>query len=186
MSKNIIIPFYSHNESHYDEENKYKVIFSNFYNHKKEWLFIIPEKYRQENIPFEFMVNTSEKAIMIFKAILMKDNDTLNKILKTYEPSKIKALGRKVTPFDDILWNSLVNDIAYNVLKQKFNNPELKTYLLSTGDAYLVEASKRDKSWGVGIDINDPRIYDIYNYPKNSNILGLNLMQVRDEFKLQN
>jgi predicted NAD-dependent protein-ADP-ribosyltransferase YbiA (DUF1768 family) len=39
-------------------------------------------------------------------------------------------------------------------------NQHLLKFLLSTGDAVLVEASPFDKMWGIGIAVSDPRVSD--------------------------
>lgn len=61
--------------------------------------------------------------------------------------------------------------------------PELKTYLLGTGDRILVEASPVDKIWGVGLAKDDDKIHNPNNW-QGLNLLGFALMQVRDELLL--
>ena len=70
---------------------------------------------------------------MLSKAILMNDRDTFNIILKTKDPAECKLLGRKVNNFNQNLWDNHINEIAYNVLYQKFtSNDELTQLLLNT------------------------------------------------------
>jgi len=64
--------------------------------------------------------------------------------------------------------------------KAKFGqNPELKEFLLSTGDAILVEASPYDKIWGIGLD-RETAMKGTVNQWKGENLLGYALMEVRD------
>ena len=77
--------------------------------------------------------------------------------------------------------------MAYGIMKvgaqAKFSqNEECKEYILSTGLKRLVEGSKWDTTWGVGIDFNDPRIDNQENWKgENCNQLGCVLMDVRYE-----
>lgn len=61
--------------------------------------------------------------------------------------------------------------------------PELKAYLLGTGDRILVEVSPVDKIWGVGLAKDDDKIHNPNNW-QGLNLLGFALMQVRDELLL--
>lgn len=61
--------------------------------------------------------------------------------------------------------------------------PELKAYLLGTGDRILVEASPVDKIWSVGLAKDDDKIHNPNNW-QGLNLLGFALMQVRDELLL--
>ena len=69
-----------------------------------------------------------------------------------------------------------------NVLKSKFQIPELKEALLRTGDRIIVEASPYDKIWGVGLEENDPRILNEKNW-RGQNLLGKALIEVRQSLK---
>ena len=47
----------------------------------------------------------AEQYMMYKKALLFKDHEHADEILKAKEPKTIKALGRMVTGFDDKVWN---------------------------------------------------------------------------------
>jgi ribA/ribD-fused uncharacterized protein len=55
-------------------------------------------------------------------------------------------------------------------------HPDMKEFLLGTGDEVIVEASPFDKIWGIGIKTyeTDPLKW------KGTNLLGFALMEVRD------
>ena len=57
-------------------------------------------------------------------------------------------------------------------------NAELKSFLLDTGPNHLVEASKRDRIWGVGIGLKGPSIFDRQQW-QGTNWLGDVLERVR-------
>lgn len=69
-------------------------------------------------------------------------------------------------------WQGIKVDRMRDVLRAKFNQHEdLKQKLLETGNAILVEDSKTDRFWGIGKKMN------------GNNMLGVLLMQVRDELR---
>ena len=63
-----------------------------------------------------------------------------------------KALGRKVSDFDQDKWNAERFDIVYCGNIAKFDqNKELGEFLGSTYRTILVEAAGRDTIWGIGL-----------------------------------
>ena len=126
---------------------------------------------------------TAEHWMMAQKAELFKDNEVLEKILQAKSPAEAKKLGREVKNYNENLWLAARYDIVKQGNYHKFSqNPELKTFLLSTKDRVLVEASPVDAIWGIGMagdhkDVLDPEKW------QGLNLLGLALMEVRDELK---
>lgn len=71
------------------------------------------------------------------------------------------------------------SQVVVNGNLHKFGqNPELRDFLLSTGDKVLVEASPYDKIWGIGLDANNPDACAPKLW-KGENLLGFALMEVR-------
>lgn len=63
-------------------------------------------------------------------------------------PSAARKLGQKVPLRPD--WEAVKLDIMYGLLQQKFAEPTLRTKLLATGEAELVEGNWwGDTFWGV-------------------------------------
>lgn len=94
-------------------------------------------------------------------------------------PKRQKAQGRNVKPFDQDLWDTHCDAIVFRANYYKFTqNPHLQQFLLDTGDRHLVEGSRSDRIWGVGLDYADPRIEDQANW-NGTNKLGQALMLVR-------
>ena len=59
-------------------------------------------------------------------------------------------------------------------------NEKLKDLLLSTGDSILAECAVKDRTWGIGLSMNDsnrlkPELW------KGQNLLGFALMMVRNK-----
>ena len=121
-----------------------------------------------------------EKYMMYMKALTFNDNEIANKILNIDDVSKIKALGREVHGYNDIVWNGVRQIIVYNGLLAKFSqNEELKKELLETGNSILAEAAVRDKIWGIGLNMKSPNRFDMSKW-NGQNLLGFALMQVRN------
>lgn len=128
---------------------------------------------------------TAEHYMMAEKARLFGDGDTRAKILASTRPDTAKALGRVVAGFDDRRWAERRFDIVVAANLEKFQqNPDLKTFLLGTGDSVLVEASPVDSIWGIGLAADDPNAGNPAAW-KGLNLLGFALMQVRDRLRCQ-
>lgn len=125
----------------------------------------------------------AEQYMMYKKALLFKDHEHADEILKAKEPKTIKALGRLVNNFDDKVWNEHKAEIVLqgNILKFS-QNPKLKAYLIGTGDRILVEASPYDRVWGIGMRAGASGICDPQKW-KGQNLLGFLLMEVREMIK---
>lgn len=127
--------------------------------------------------------NCAEQYMMASKARTFGDSETFGKIMQTSKPKLIKSLGRQVRNFDERTWDAVKYDVVVDGNMAKFSqNPELKSFLLSTGDAKLVEASPVDRIWGVGLAENDPSITDETKW-QGLNLLGKALMAVRARLK---
>lgn len=134
--------------------------------------------------PSEFVYNgnkycCAEQAMMAGKALAMNDQETLEKILVATDPEKIKALGRSVKNWNEEVWNKVKFNLVCDINFCKFSqNESLRNYLLSTGDATLVEASPYDTIWGIGMKSNDPDIEDPTKW-RGQNLLGKAIMNAR-------
>lgn len=127
--------------------------------------------------------SSMEQYMMYQKAICFKDKETAEKILQTENVGKIKALGREVKNYNDVIWNGLRQVIVYDGLIEKFRqNEDLRQKLLSTECNILAECAVQDKIWGIGLSMKDERRFDINEW-KGRNLLGFTLMRVRDVLK---
>ncbi|MCI8565863.1 MAG: NADAR family protein [Lachnospiraceae bacterium] len=132
----------------------------------------------------DFCVNnirysSMEQYMMYQKALLFDDREMGEKILDTDNVGKIKALGRAVKNYEDILWNGLRQLIVYQGLLEKFQqNIELKEKLLATQNHILAECAVQDRIWGIGLSMKDERRFDLDKW-QGQNLLGFSLMRVR-------
>jgi len=127
--------------------------------------------------------NCAEQFMMAEKARLFGDHETRGKILAELHPAKQKALGQKVSNFNEALWDKEKFNIVVSGNRAKFTqNPELLQQLLATGDKTLVEASPMDNIWGIGLDATQALACDSKTWP-GQNLLGKALMRVRKKLQ---
>lgn len=126
---------------------------------------------------------TAEHWMMVGKAEVMGDLEIRDRVLEASSPKQAKALGRKVRGYDEARWQAhrMPRVVAGNV--HKFGqHPHLEDYLLSTGDAVLVEASPVDRIWGIGLAASDERARDPRRW-RGDNLLGFALMEAREQLR---
>lgn len=120
---------------------------------------------------------------MAAKAALMGDRQIFDEIDAADDPAGVKALGRCVKNFDDQLWKEHLEEIAFEVVKQKFAaDAAARGVLLSTGDAIIAEAAPNDRIWGIGLSMTDSRVQDPAQW-QGRNFLGQALMRARDHLR---
>ena len=125
----------------------------------------------------------AEQYMMASKATLFGDDEILNRIMDTENPSRHKKLGRTVRGFDQALWSAHAMDVLVSGNGAKFSqNEDLCRQLLDTEERTIVEGSLHDSVYGVGINWNDDRILDESNW-LGTNLLGIALMTVRERLK---
>lgn len=114
--------------------------------------------------------NSTENAYQAQKT----DDILIQKFIATVTPAKSKSIGSELSLSDD--WDTRKIKVMYDINKLKYNIPELKELLLSTGNMLIIEGNFwNDRTWGVCLKTN-----------KGENILGELLMQIRTEILLEN
>ncbi|KAL2375180.1 hypothetical protein RJ035_006789 [Blastomyces gilchristii] len=96
-------------------------------------------------------------------------------------PAELRSLGRQIPDFDDAVWKKHRYKIVVEGNYLKFTqDPQLKAKLLATRDRELVEASPRDRIWGVGFGAKNAGVRR-----KNwgLNLLGKALMEVKERIR---
>ena len=149
-----------------DEENGY---LSNWY----------LSDFYVDNIMFSSM----EQYMMYQKALCFDDKVIAIEVLATNDVAKIKTLGRKVSNYNDHIWNGMRQIVIYKGLLAKFSQNELlKKQLLDTKDMMLAECAVHDKIWGIGLSMKDDNRFHMSKW-SGHNLLGYALMLVRSQLK---
>jgi hypothetical protein len=128
---------------------------------------------------------SAEHFMMASKALLFHDAETAERIRRAPHPGAAKALGREVRGFDEQRWAERRFDLVVAGNRAKFGqHQDLRDFLLGTGAKVLVEASRRDAIWGIGLAADDDRAASPENWP-GLNLLGFALMEVRHQLRAQ-
>lgn len=175
-------------DKYYNEE-KLKYLF--FWGHQPKKDGSISESCFSQWWPSPFEVNginykTAEHWMMAEKARLFGDEQHISKIIFSQSPAEAKKIGRMILNFNEALWNTRKYDIVCEGNYHKFlQHPDLKEFLINTGDRILVEASPVDAIWGIGMAKTDGHITNPTQW-KGQNLLGFALMEVRDKLRTNN
>jgi len=130
---------------------------------------------------------TTEKWMMVHKARLFENWALARRMLGAKDPKTVKAMGRMVQGFDEDRWEMEKRRIVHegNYLKFTLSDsaPELQAILLQTGERELVEASPRDRIWGIGFDKYSA---GAMRHQWGENVLGKVLVGVRQRIRDEN
>jgi ribA/ribD-fused uncharacterized protein len=123
--------------------------------------------------------NCAEQYMMYHKALLFGDKMNADRIMDVTSPAAMRRIGRAVRNFNDETWAKHRKRIVKQGNYLKFTqNPHLLRRLLSSKTATYVEASPKDRIWGIG--------YTAENAIKQkekwgTNLLGKILTELRNE-----
>lgn len=127
----------------------------------------------------------AEQYMMAEKARLFGDGEMLSAILGAKHPKEMKAYGRAVRNFIPSVWESRCFEIVCRGNVEKFRqDPALLAYLLGTGGRILVEASPRDRIWGIGMGKSNPDAGNPMKW-RGRNLLGFALTRARDQLRAE-
>lgn len=123
---------------------------------------------------------TCEHYMMAAKARLFGDDEHERLILAAATAAEAKALGREVRGFDEATWAAHRMDIVTDANVAKFGqHAELGDFLRGTAARVLVEASPRDRIWGIGMGAGNPDADHPARW-RGLNLLGFALIAARD------
>jgi ribA/ribD-fused uncharacterized protein len=138
-----------------------------------QWL---PSVFTVDGVEFA----TAEHYMMWRKAELFRDGAVAAKILAATHPLEAKNLGRSVRNFDQATWEAERFGIVTDASVAKFSqHADLRAFLLATGNRVLVEASPRDRVWGIGLSAGNDDAARPDRW-RGLNLLGFALMEARD------
>lgn len=140
--------------------------------------------------PLRMSFHCGEQYMMACKAVLMHDYSVLEMIMSVQQtsnwhtaPKAIKELGRKISNWNQQLWDDNCEEIVYQGNLARFrDNPILRNFMFAFGDRTFVEGAHYDPVWGVGLAWDDPKIIHPGNW-RGANKLGKALNRVRDTLR---
>lgn len=145
----------------------YMDMFSNHYRSKVA--FSLP-RHEREGVKFY----TGENMMMYEKAMLFGDIRKAQEICAAWQPQKAKMLGREVKGFSNELWEesreNIVQGVCYCRLVYDTDLRHAAIIHRLRGRSF-VEASDRDRVWGIGMNEDHPMIHDERNW-LGKNLLG--------------
>ena len=122
--------------------------------------------------------------MMYCKALVFRDYEIADKIMKETNPRNQKGLGRQVKNFSDEVWDQYKYNIVKEGCNRKFNIDEYKELLLSFDiSTEFVEASPYDKIWGIGLIASDKRAQNKDEW-QGENLLGKIITEIRQTINL--
>ncbi|KAJ5697897.1 hypothetical protein N7488_011581 [Penicillium malachiteum] len=141
-----------------------------------------PSSFSWDHDGVRFTYANAEQYMMHRKALLFAgaDHPITQEIQKGWKvhPRSLRDLGRKIPNFSDDAWEENRFDIVVEGSYLKFSqNEDLKQKLLATGIRELVEASPRDRIWGVGFGAKNA---GSMREEWGLNLLGQALMKARE------
>jgi len=123
------------------------------------------------------------------KATTMGDEASAALILEERDPARVKALGRRVDNFDPLRWKKYAPQWGEDAVWRKFRgDATLAAVLLGTGERPLIEASRDDAVWGVGMNVAECRAalpHELADACEHGNLLGKCLMRVRARLRFR-
>ena len=135
--------------------------------------------FYQDGLRFE----TVEQCFLYQKALTFHDEYRCKKILQTSDSKILNQLVKDIVNYDDKIFSGRKQIVLYQANLDKFRyNIELKNQLLATNDAVIALCNKYDLVNGIGLNVDDSRIYKTKNW-LGSNLQGFSLMEVRSTLK---
>lgn len=120
-----------------------------------------------------------EQRMMYMKGAVFGDQDAMREVMETDDPKRHKEIGRAVRNFDPDVWSAKAYQVVVEANYAKYSqNPELKEFLLGTGDRKFVECAPYDKIWGNGLNITQT-LQTPEDQWNGTNLLGKAIMDVR-------
>ena len=119
------------------------------------------------------------------KALVFGDQATASQVLKIHKPVTQKAMGKNFYRMDQTAWHDRRVELMRIGLKAKFSqNQALSEFLVGTGKTNILECNTLDTFWGIGMSLNNPKIWIRNSWvQKAENKLGSLLMELRIELK---
>lgn len=131
---------------------------------------------------------TVEHGFQWEKACYFNDEETATRILETDCPAEAKRLGRLVKNFNEEEWRPVaITYMVAHVRHKIIQNPTIYRWVIEHAKygRRFVEASKKDKIWGIGLYENEATKTDPCEWP-GENRLGYCLDSISRSLMIEN
>lgn len=127
---------------------------------------------------------SAEHWMMAYKARLFGDAESEAAAVAAKSPAVAKKVGQAGPRFRrrGVAARAVRTGGGRSGVHKFGGDPELREFLLNTGDRVLVEASPMDRIWGIGLAADDPRAENPASW-RGLNLLGFALMDARAELR---
>lgn len=172
--------------AHLDHGNTVDFLF--FWGHTPKADGVVDASCLSQWFPCSFTIDgieyaSAEHFMMAEKARLFRDDDALAQILACKTPAEAKALGRSVRDYDDAAWGrARVSAVVRGNVAKFGQNDGFARFLASTRERVIVEASPRDRIWGIGMGASNPDARVPARW-RGQNLLGFALMEARAKLR---
>ena len=120
-----------------------------------------------------------EQRMMYMKGKVFGDEEAMREVMLTEDPKRHKEIGRSVKNFDVDTWSAKAFQVVVEANYAKYSqNPELRQFLIDSGDRKFVECAPYDKIWGNGLNISQT-LQTPEAMWEGTNLLGKAIMEVR-------
>lgn len=121
-----------------------------------------------------------EQRMMYMKGKVFGDEEAMREVMLTDDPKHHKEIGRSVKNFDVDTWSAKAYQVVVEANYAKYSqNPELRQFLIDSGDRKFVECAPYDKIWGNGLNITQT-LQTPEAMWEGTNLLGKAIMDVRE------
>jgi ribA/ribD-fused uncharacterized protein len=121
-----------------------------------------------------------EQRMMYMKGKVFGDEEAMREVMLTDDPKRHKEIGRSVKNFDVDTWSAKAYQVVVEANYAKYSqNPELRQFLIDSGDRKFVECAPYDKIWGNGLNITQT-LQTPEAMWEGTNLLGKAIMDVRE------
>lgn len=137
-----------------------------------------PAKFTKPN---DQSFNSTEHFLVVRRAELSGNEAFIMKALNVQDPVQAKHILNALHNDHQEQWDSQLDQLVMEGLRAKFTqNAPLRDYLKSTGKLILGEASGNPR-WGIGMDLNNPKVLEPTEWLEAGNLLGRSLMKLITE-----
>jgi ribA/ribD-fused uncharacterized protein len=127
--------------------------------------------------------HSAKQALAAELAKTFHDDEGFRKVLEAESPAEVSYSMEDAKEATPELWANAIKKHLYTIQDAKFRQyPELKSRLLSTGDAVIAVYQPRDEIIGIGIPTEDIHAKNA-TYWKGQNLLGTILMEIRGKLR---